>query len=80
LQSAKAKIKGFSVTEVRLDESKGQGTCSGDSGGPAFIQKGGNYLLFGVTSRGNLLCNEEGIYTSASAHSAWIEKTMQSLK
>jgi secreted trypsin-like serine protease len=76
LRAAQAKIKILTESEVRLDESKGQGTCSGDSGGPAFLEKDGAYYLFGVTSRGNLLCNEEGVYTSAVAHAEWISKTI----
>ncbi len=76
LRAATAQMKIITKSEVRLDESKGQGTCSGDSGGPAFVQKEGQYYVFGVTSRGNLLCNEEGVYTSLVAHQAWIEKSL----
>lgn len=77
LKSAQAKIKRLTESEVRLDESHGEGTCNGDSGGPAFVQKNGEYFLFGVTSRGNMLCNEEGVYTNAIVHAEWIQKTIQ---
>ncbi len=80
LRTAKAKIKLISESEVRLDESHGQGTCSGDSGGPAFVQQGDKYYLWGVTSRGNLLCDFEGVYTNILAHQQWLAKAISNLK
>lgn len=80
LYAAVANVKGFTVSEVRLDESKGQGTCNGDSGGPAFILHKGSYQLFGVTSRGNMLCDFEGVYTNLLEYSDWIEKSTKELE
>lgn len=78
LRAAEAPISAVYDTEVRLDETR-RGTCSGDSGGPAYIQKNGTYYLFGVTSRGSEMCDSYGLYTNALAHKAWLEKTAHSL-
>ncbi|MNJ96866.1 Trypsin [compost metagenome] len=79
LRTAEAPIKAVHATEVRLDETR-KGTCSGDSGGPAYILKDGVYYLFGVTSRGSSMCDNEGIYTNALAHRGWMEETLRMLK
>lgn len=79
LRVAEALIKGFTLREIRLDESKGQGTCSGDSGGPVFIYREEIPVLIGVTSRGQLTCDQEGIYTSVAEYSEWIAKALREL-
>jgi len=45
-----------------------QNACNGDSGGPIFVQVGGQWVVAGVTSRGGLNCplNSNSIYTSTS--------------
>lgn len=80
LREASAPIATVYETEVFLDESKGQGTCSGDSGGPAYIEQNGQYLLFGVTSRGSALCDNIGVYTNAVAFKTWIAETLANYK
>ena len=79
LRQTQAPISSVQDTEVRLDERKA-GTCSGDSGGPAYIEQNGQYYLFGVTSRGSLLCNETGVYTNALEYMQWINDTIKILK
>jgi len=79
LRTTEAPISEFKETEVVLDESK-SGTCSGDSGGPAFIKNNGELLLFGVTSRGGALCNDIGVYTNVLAYQSWISETVKLLK
>jgi secreted trypsin-like serine protease len=71
LRKTETEIKYTSESEFFLDEKK-TGTCSGDSGGPAFIEKDGVLYLAGVTSRGDLLCNDTGIYTMVPYHLDWI--------
>lgn len=45
-------------------EHPDKNTCSGDSGGPAFIKDPqGNYLLAGVTSYGDAYCSSYGVDT-----------------
>lgn len=75
LRMTSAPISFIHETEIRLNE-KNSGTCNGDSGGPAYIEKNGTYYLFGVTSRGNELCNEVGVYTNALYYKTWIEQTV----
>jgi V8-like Glu-specific endopeptidase len=79
LRTTSAPISFVHETEIRLNEKK-SGTCNGDSGGPAYILKNGEYYLFGVTSRGSELCNEVGVYTNALYYKAWIEETIKILK
>ncbi len=66
--------------EIRLDESKGHATCSGDSGGPIYIEQNGQYLLAGVTSRGSTLCDKVGIYTNTAYFLDWINFTVKKLR
>ncbi len=80
LRQTKTQVFSLQETEFRLQE-KQTGTCSGDSGGPAFVQDAqGEFLLAGVTSRGSMLCNDQGVYTSVPSFIPWLEKTMKALK
>lgn len=76
LRETHAPISSVQPTEFRLDETKGQGTCSGDSGGPAYITVDGQLLLTGVTSRGSWLCNGIGVYTNVVPYISWIHEMM----
>ncbi|UXR65979.1 serine protease [Bdellovibrio bacteriovorus] len=80
LRQTKAPIAAVQETEVRLDESKGHGTCAGDSGGPAYVEQNGKMYLFGVTSRGSALCDNTGVYTNAVYYKDWITQTMPKLR
>ena len=54
---------------------KGQGSCYGDSGGPAYIQAGGKWRQVGITSHGTLgtpNCQEKAYYTRIDAHKAFL--------
>ncbi|WP_291516386.1 trypsin-like serine protease [Bdellovibrio sp. ArHS] len=79
LRQTTAPVSFLTETEVFLDESKGRGTCSGDSGGPAYVQKNGQYFLFGVTSRGSQLCDDVGVYTNTVYYNNWIRETAQKM-
>ena len=50
----------------------GKSACSGDSGGPAFIESGKNLVVVGVTSWGDNTCRRIGAYTSVPAFYSWI--------
>lgn len=53
----------FSQNFVLADQTKGQGACTGDSGGPAFIQILENYYQVGVAHGPHppsLTCHEQG--------------------
>jgi secreted trypsin-like serine protease len=80
LRQAEAPIALKGISEVLLNETKGQGTCMGDSGGPAYLQDGKDFYLFGVTSRGSQLCDGNGIYTNVVYFTNWIKQTIASLR
>ncbi len=80
LRSAPAYIEGFTEKEIRMNESKGHGTCVGDSGGPLIYQSENTLNLIGVTSRGSLFCDGPAIYTNAVEYLDWIERTAVELK
>lgn len=79
LRTTEAPIKFILETEFHLNEKK-SGTCSGDSGGPAFVKKDGSLFLVGVTSRGSGLCDDVGVYTNALYYKKWIDETSAKLK
>ncbi|WP_413587364.1 S1 family peptidase [Bdellovibrio sp. HCB274] len=64
--------------EVVLDQTQGQAACSGDSGGPAYIQVGDEFQLWGVTSRSGLGCNTDIIYMNILHYATWITTTAKS--
>lgn len=74
----------FSATEILVDQTKGQGACHGDSGGPAFALVNGIWMQFGVLSKGyndpKNICTGNSIYTSINAHLTWILQAKQRLK
>jgi secreted trypsin-like serine protease len=48
------------------------GPCNGDSGGPAFVDRGGTWYVGGVTSYGDSACSMYGASTNVAAFDAWI--------
>lgn len=80
LRQTHALISSVQETEFRLDESTGHGTCSGDSGGPAYVTIEGKQYLTGVTSRGSALCDNVGVYTNVTPYAEWIALTSPLLK
>lgn len=58
----------------------GKTSCSGDSGGPAYLKtKSGMLVVVGVTSWGDLTCEKVGVYTSVSALSGFITDSIANL-
>ncbi|SFR29080.1 Trypsin [Lentzea waywayandensis] len=51
-------------------------SCTGDSGGPAYVWSGQEWLLAGVTSRATASsvrpCGDGGIYSRVDVHAAWV--------
>ncbi|MGE5085111.1 MAG: S1 family peptidase [Bacillota bacterium] len=73
-------------TEMVLNQSFKKGVCNGDSGGPAFIKKGGQLYLVGIASRGGSYdfpgapkCSVTSTYTRVDAYLGWIKKTSAQL-
>jgi secreted trypsin-like serine protease len=80
LRKTQAPIKdaGFSETEIQTDERR-TGTCNIDSGGPAFVQVGGELFFWGVTSRGADNCNKDGVYTRIDSYREWVNGVIKDL-
>ena len=53
------------------DQSPG-GPCSGDSGGPAFLDRAGQEYVVGVTSYGDQNCTQYGCSTKVDTFDSWI--------
>ena len=71
-------------SEMIFDQSRGHGACHGDSGGPAFFQRGQKMVLGGVTNRSypnsaSDDCAHKVVYTKVAAYRPWIEKSEEEL-
>ncbi len=65
------------ITDMQLCAGYQEGgvdTCSGDSGGPLFLEVDGQPVLTGITSYGNgcAWANYYGVYTSVASYVPWI--------
>jgi V8-like Glu-specific endopeptidase len=49
------------------------GPCTGDSGGPAFVDRSGTAYVGGVTSYGDRFCRFYGVSTRVDSYASWIE-------
>ena len=63
---------GVAATQISYLQPEA-GPCSGDSGGPAFIDRGGVTYLAGVTSYGDSYCTIYGVSTRTDAFDSWID-------
>jgi secreted trypsin-like serine protease len=74
----------FSVSEVLVDQTHGTGACHGDSGGPAYVEINGEYVLWGITSRGvddeKNDCSKYSAYTSIVYYNGWIQRAQEKFK
>jgi len=52
---------------------RGRNTCSGDSGGPAFVDQNGVSVVAGVTSYGDASCRQYGVDTRVDVYRNWID-------
>lgn len=50
--------------------------CNGDSGGAAFANVNGNYILVGVTSYALFSCKSDGALISLREHITWVQNTV----
>lgn len=77
----------FSKTEMMIDQSIRKGICSGDSGGPAYLNINGTLFVVGVASRGDSIpipltpnCFIMSIFTRVDAYANWIQATAYELQ
>jgi secreted trypsin-like serine protease len=73
----------YSDSEVLIDQTSGKGACHGDSGGPAYVQVNGQWMLWGVTNRGvndpNNDCSVSAAYSKIPFYTSWISSTSKKL-
>lgn len=62
---------GDAATQISYNQYDA-GPCFGDSGGPAFIQRGGTWYVGGMTSYGDSNCSVYGVSTRADAYEGLI--------
>lgn len=58
---------GSSARMISYEQDGGVGPCSGDSGGPAFVDRGGDIYVGGNTSYGDAACTRYGVSSRADA-------------
>ena len=84
LRTTKLKIynPNFSETEVLVKQSIRRGVCSGDSGGPGYVDINGELYLWGVVSRGDSIpiplfpdCFLFSVYSRVDSFLPWIQET-----
>jgi secreted trypsin-like serine protease len=52
-------------------------TCNGDSGGPALMTVGGQEVIVGLTSYGDVNCNQGGYDTRVDTLATWVDPYVQ---
>jgi secreted trypsin-like serine protease len=68
-------IDSIAPTTIEYSQVAG-GPCSGDSGGPAFLDRGGTMYVAGVTSWGSISCQGAAAFGDSmrpDAYEAWIQ-------
>lgn len=63
---------GVASTQISYDQGAIEGPCSGDSGGPAFIERDGTVYVAGITSYGDSACTDYGVSTRVDAFENFI--------
>lgn len=79
----------YNTGTFEVDQSNRRGTCFGDSGGPAYIEKNNELVLFGITSGPTKYRNQRVVsnevcylfisYTDVSEHRDFIERSAKKL-
>jgi secreted trypsin-like serine protease len=55
------------------DAGEVEGPCNGDSGGPAFVTYSGHTYVAGVTSYGDVACDDYGVSTNVAGFESFID-------
>lgn len=62
-----------STLQFSYEQDGGNGPCSGDSGGPAFVDRSGTIYVAGMTSYGDAACTRYGVSSHAAAMWSFID-------
>lgn len=62
------------ATTLGYTTTNGETACNGDSGGPAYLEEGGQLLVAGITSYGDQGCKQYGVYTRVDAYLDFIKE------
>lgn len=81
ISSRQVCLQGEFNSETRLRNS----TCGGDSGGPLYWSRGGQYIQVGITSYGPSECGDPGAdyssaYTEVAEYRDWINRVLAGLE
>ena len=82
LRAASLDISNINSSLRRIETSNlFRGSCSGDSGGPLYLRKGGRWYVTGVVSAGSLfgpVCSGQGSYLDARGYfNSWIKDQLR---
>lgn len=81
LRKVSVKIDNPNLNDTQFTYTDTKGTCSGDSGGPAYVMSStGRPILVGVTSWGDYFCKKMGAYMSVWAMAPWMKQAAIALK
>ncbi len=69
-----------SSKQLKFTSTEGKAVCSGDSGGPAYLQQGNTLVVTGITSWGYSSC-EQGlsVFSDVRAYRDWIDTAVAQL-
>lgn len=75
-------VEPVNQSEIILKSDETGGACSGDSGGPVFVQKDQQFFVLGVASRADVSCRGFVVYGDVTSSSVkkWINDTIPTLK
>lgn len=89
LRKVNSTATGYEPTSqvFQIDQSKNTGICYGDSGGPGFIYKDGQYAVLGVVSKiyssldekQEFPCRHYGVYTNVYYYAGWLVSAIDEL-
>jgi secreted trypsin-like serine protease len=81
LMKVDVKVDNPHLTETQFTYrvEQGHSSCSGDSGGPAYVNTPKGLMVVGLTSWGDTSCTQIGAYTSTAAMSDWMSQAISEM-
>ena len=79
LRSTLAQFTGIdSLGRLKIEDTLRRGACSGDSGGPLFLESNGTFFAAGVLSGGPIPCRGINLYTSLVGEKNFLDSVLKS--